>query len=312
MPINATTDYFVAEKKYQEASSSAEKLKALQEMFAYAPKHKGTQKLLDQIKKRIAREKEQIQKSKKSSKGRSLSIKKEGDAQIAFIGLPNSGKSYILEKLSGAEVKQDQYPFTTKNPVVRTISVGGAKIQGIEMPAIYKGAYESERGPELFGLIRNADLVVLVVDGSKVVNNQVDELISELSKADIKLTAGHRSQSGLEASLPGIILVNRDPDFSGTIRGLKVINVNEDTSNTLWLQLGKIRVYTKTGPKVAPKPVVLKNGTTIKDLAFRVHKDFVKKFRYAKIFGPSAKFEGQQVGLDHKLKDKDVVEIYID
>jgi ribosome-interacting GTPase 1 len=69
-------------------------------------------------------------------------------------------------------------------------------------------------------------------------------------------------------------------------------------------------VYTKEPgkPKAVP-PIVLKPGSTVEDVAKRVHKDFLKNFKFARIFNDT-KFSGQKVGLDYKLKNNDIVEIH--
>ena len=74
-----------------------------------------------------------------------------------------------------------------------------------------------------------------------------------------------------------------------------------------------IRVYTKEPGKEASKdPMVLKKNSTIKDAAEKIRKDFAKRFRFARIWGESAKFSGQRVGLEHRLEDQDVIELHID
>lgn len=314
MPINATIYYYKAEEEYHEAQTKEQKLKALKKMLATAPKHKGAEKLLKQIKTKISKLKYTVEKeAKQKSGGHSLSIKKEGAAQIVFVGLPNSGKSYVLEKLSGALVTQKDYPFSTKEPEIRMIDVGGAKLQGVEVPALYPGFYESDHGPELFSIIRNSDFVVLVIDGGENINNQTASLHGEFKKAEIELVREPRERSDFLEYKSGIVFINKAPYFGGRLLNLDVVNFKdsrvEDLRQALWAHLPLIRVHTRSGGEVASKPVVMKKGSTVKDLAEKVHKDFVKNFKYAKIWG-SGSFPGQQVGLDYMLKDKDVVEVY--
>jgi ribosome-interacting GTPase 1 len=310
MPINASLEYYQAEEEYHEAKTKEQKLKTLKKLLATAPTHKGAQKLRSQIKQKISKLKEA--KAPVVSKGRkSLSVKKEGAAQVVFVGCPSSGKSYILEKLSGKPVEQKDYPFSTKVPEIRMIDIGGAKIQGVEVPAIYEGFYEKDNGPEVFAIVRNADFVVLVIDGREDVKKQIAMLHSEFGNADIELTKERRGKQGLTTFIPTLILVNYKPDFSG---GLDVINYKDSKINevisTIWARLPIIRIHTKTGGVVAKKPIVMKKNSTVKDVAEKVHKDFVANFKYAKIWG-SGSFPGQQVGMDYVLKDKDVVELYV-
>jgi len=313
MPINATIHYYNAEQEYHEAQTKEQKLRALKKMLATAPKHKGAEKLLKQIKTKIAKLKYAKAPVIAKGGGKSLSVKKEGAAQIAFVGGPNSGKSYVLEKLSGAGVEQKNYPFSTKVPEIRMIDIDGAKLQGVEVPAIYPGFYEKDNGPETFSIIRNSDFVVLVIDGRRDVRAEVASTHSEFEKADIELTRERSGYKDMTIYIPALILVNYQPDFSGKLNRLDVINYKDSQVQqiiqTIWEHIPKIRVYTKTGGVVASKPVVMRKDSTIRELAQHVHKDFVKNFKYAKIWG-SGSFLGQQVGTDYVLKDKDVVELY--
>ncbi len=292
MPINASQEYMLAEREYLEASSHEDKLKCLQKMLQVAPKHKSAEHLLNHIKRQIKAEKEQIIKAKKAGK-RQSGIRKEGCARVVLVGLPNAGKSYVLEKLSGSTVEQAEFEFTTREPEVRMIDYGKAKIQAIELPAIYPGFALSERGPELIGLAKNAELVILVIRKEE----DVDLIIKELKI--------------LESS-PKVVLFNGFVPRA-QIAGIDVINLGSDIDRVkkeIWAHLRLIRVYTKSNGKVADKPVVLKEGSTVGRLAEIIHKEFLAKFKFARIFGPSAKFLGQSVGLNHVLKDRDAVEIF--
>jgi len=313
MPINASVFYYRAEQEYQEAETKVQKLKALKKMLATAPKHKGAEKLLKQIKTRIAKLKYAKAPTIAKGGGSSLSVKKEGAAQIVFVGGPNSGKSYILEKLSSAAVDQREYPFSTQTPEIKMIDIEGAKLQGVEVPAIYSGFYEKDNGPEIFAIIRNADFVVLVIDGRGDVRKQVASLLSEFSSADIELTKERAGKKDFTTFIPALILVNYTPDFSGKLNNLDVVNYKDSKINelisTIWHHIPKIRVYTKTGGVVAKKPVVMKKDSTIRSLAEKVHKDFLERFKFAKIWG-SGSFPGQTAGIDYVLKDKDVVELF--
>jgi small GTP-binding protein len=272
-------------------------------MLTLCPKHKGTEKLQKEIKERIRRLKYKGEKEKKQKKsGFSLTIKKEGAAQIVIIGLPNSGKSTLLAELSGSKVEIAEYAFTTKEPVVKMIPYENIKLQTIEIPAIYEGFYDSSKGPSLLSLVRQADLVIVLVDKDKA-KNELKIIKDELDKASIELGVQNKGRRGFVDTLPSLVIYvahNKTLEFPA----------KDLIKKSIWKSLKKIRVQTRTKGKVADKPVILKQGATVEELAKIIHKDFVKKFKYAKIWGKSAKFEGQQVGLNHILKDKDVVEIY--
>jgi len=292
MPTNVTPQYLKAEQEYHEAKTTSAKLAALKKMLATVPKHKGTEKLQKRIKEQIRKIKYKKEKEAKHQKRTSFAIKKEGAAQIAIIGLPNSGKSTLLAKLSGKEVKIADYPFTTKEPEIRMIPFENIKLQGIELPAIYPGFAESSKGRQFLSILRTADLVIVVVRDNK----DLKEISEELEKANIRLSDEKKIEDFIQY-LPYIVV--RQDEFN-----------DENLKKKIWAKLHKIRVLTKTKGKKADKPVILKQGATIKDLAKIIHKDFLKKFKYAKVWGPSAKFGGQQVGLEHELKDGDVVEIF--
>ena len=84
----------------------------------------------------------------------------------------------------------------------------------------------------------------------------------------------------------------------------------EELKEKIWNNLDLIRVYTKSPgkPKVIP-PITLPRGSTIRDVAENVHKDFINNFKFARIFN-NTRFSGSSVGLDYKLNDLDVVEIH--
>jgi len=75
--------------------------------------------------------------------------------------------------------------------------------------------------------------------------------------------------------------------------------------------LSLVRIYMKPegGNADMEHPLVLKKGAKIEDVCRKIHRDFVKNFRYALVWGPSASFPGQRVGINHVVKDKDVVTI---
>ncbi|MEM1927837.1 MAG: GTP-binding protein [Acidilobaceae archaeon] len=85
----------------------------------------------------------------------------------------------------------------------------------------------------------------------------------------------------------------------------------ELVGKTLFEKLGLIRVRTKTpGSEPSPQPLVVKRGTTVIEVAEMIHERLAKNFKYARIWGPSAKYPGQKVGPHHVLEDGDVLEIH--
>lgn len=88
-------------------------------------------------------------------------------------------------------------------------------------------------------------------------------------------------------------------------------NLQERLGASLFELLGIIRVYTKQpGKEAAVLPIVGQRGMNVGDLAKIIHSDFYERFKYARIRGPSAKFESGRVGIDHVLQDGDVVQFH--
>ena len=277
MPINASFEYGVAEQEYLKAQTNEEKLKALQKMLATAPKHKSAESLNAHIKSKISKLRAQMERErslKRGGSGAQIAVKKEGAAQVVIVGPTNVGKSTLLKRLTHAQVEIASYPFTTKKPEIGILDYEGVKLQIVEIPAIVPNFAQTEWGPSLLAIIRQSDLMILMFNTSQ-----------EKSVLDKELN---------NIKVPQLIYHDQ-----------------ENLAEEIWKRLPIIKVYTKQpGKKHDYPPVDMKKGSTIHDLAEKVHKDFVKNFKYAKIWGPSAKFEGQVQGLAHVLKDNDIVEFH--
>ena len=277
MPINAGIEYAKAESEFNQATTIQEKLQALRKMLATAPKHKGAESLLKEIKTKIARYKGLAEKEKKQKKGsgKSLSIKKEGAATICIVGKVNSGKSTLLKKLTNANVVIAPYPFTTKKPEIGILDYKGIKLQIVEIPAIIESFEYSEIGPSMLAIIRQSDLLIVIFKDK-----------SELKLIDKELYG---------INIPRVYYYNQD-----------------NIKDLIWDNLNLIKVYTKQpGKKQDYPPIALKKASIVKDLAGYVHKDFLRKFDFARIWGKSVKFDGIKVGLEHKLEDEDVIEFHL-
>jgi small GTP-binding protein len=166
MPANVTIDYAKAKEKFTSARTSIEKLAALEEMRRFAPKHKGAEKLRAEISQKTAKIKREIEKEKtagaKRGSAQTISVKKEGAAQIVMVGLPNSGKSSLLKKLTGIDVAVAPYEFTTVKPELGMMDYQGARIQLVELPALVKGSSTGKaQGSQILSVVRTADAVVI-------------------------------------------------------------------------------------------------------------------------------------------------------
>ncbi|MEM5799160.1 MAG: TGS domain-containing protein [Candidatus Aenigmatarchaeota archaeon] len=274
MPVNAPNEYYLAEEKYKNAKTREEKIKYLEEMIALLPKHHGSEKLLMELKRRLAKLKQQ--KESKPAKT-SFSIKKEGAAQVCLIGLANSGKSTLLKMLTGVDVKIADYPYTTTKPEVGMMRYEDVWIQIVEIPSTFDSMW--------LGIVHNCDLIIRVIDGNEDINKQRKEIRKILEENRIRV--------------PTIKVVMKRP-----------LNI-EKIKNQIWQQLNLIRIYTKDQDKKPEKtPIIFKDHATVEDVVKEIHKDFLKHFRYAKVWGKSVKHQGAQVGLEHQLTDKDIVQIF--
>jgi len=276
MPVNPGIQYQLAEEEFNKADTIVDKLKALQRMFATVPRHKGSEGLQKEIKTKIAKYKKLLEKEKITKKGRSyLSVKKEGDAIICILGKTNVGKSTLLSKLTNAKPLINEFEFTTKMPEVGILDYKGVKLQILEMPAIVEDYISVERGGFFLGVIRNADLLIFIWrDDYKLIKD-------ELEKNDIK---------------------KKFVVYKNDIEKLK---------ENIWKNLNLIKVYTKSkGKKIDNKALALKKGSKVRELTKEIHKDFLKKFKFARVWGKSVKHDGARVGLGHELEDDDIVELH--
>ncbi|MBW2974323.1 50S ribosome-binding GTPase [Candidatus Woesearchaeota archaeon] len=324
MPTNVTVEYAMAEQEYNKADTLEEKMSALQKMLSTAPTHKGAEKLRQEIKTKLARLKEKKKRDlEKRAKGKTISIKKEGAATICIIGPPNSGKSLLLNKLTNSKVKVAEYEFTTKKPEVGIMKYKGLKLQTVEVPSIFEGYSESERGPQFMSIIRQADLVVVFTD-----TGSIDFLFRELDRSKIAL---NESVAGKEESwvrLNALIVINKregvdeDKAYRELCKYYQIEKVSispfkesdiKRLKDEIWKNLDLIKIYTKEPGKRAKKdePVCLRKGAAIEDMAEHIHKDFIRKFSFARVWGKSAKFNAMRAGLKHKLDDDDIVEVHL-
>ncbi len=217
MPTNLPPEYFKAEERYQQARTLEERILATEDLIRAAPKHKGTEKLLRTLKRRLAKLRRELQEKRERRVGRgggpSFAVKKEGAAQVALVGLPNSGKSKLLRKLTGARPEVADYPFTTREPVPGMMQFEDVQVQMVEVPALVDGSSLGKGlGAQPLSVARNADAIALVVDSSAGPVQQVRTLVGELEAVGIKLnrrppniTIQRRSTGGIEIRGGGMV-----------------------------------------------------------------------------------------------------------
>lgn len=221
MPANLPPEYFKAEQRYLQARTLEEKIQATQELIRIAPKHKGTEKLLRVLKQRLAklrRELEERERRRSGGGGPSFAVKKEGCAQVALVGLPNSGKSTLLRKLTNARPEVAEYPFTTRSPVPGMMNYEDVQVQLVEIPSIVEGSSLGRGlGAQPLSAARNADVIALVVDASSDPLLQVETLVRELEEGGVRL---NRS--------PPRVTIQRREEGGIVVRGRELVEGGEE------------------------------------------------------------------------------------
>ncbi len=325
MPANLPPEYFEAEKRFKEASGPQEKAVALEELISTVPKHKGTDKLRADLRKRLAQLREEAVRRKKSGKGDLYTIEKQGAAQVALTGFANSGKSSILKALTNANPVVADYPVSTVMPLSGMMPFEDIQFQLVDLPPV---GNESTDG-WVSGVLRVADVMMLVVDLSEDPEIQTELLIEHLGKWRIGLLKKIESPEKCPSCKPTLIVANK-LDLPAAVAGQKrlrsmyetiyhVVTVSsvtkeglEELRNALFENSLIIRVYSKEPGKEPDRatPFVLRTGSTVLDLAEMIHRDFLNNLKYACIWG-SAKFGGQRVQKDYVLRDRDIVEYHL-
>jgi len=301
---NQSPFYKKAEAKFLSAQTIEEHLTYLEEMIRECPKHKSSEKMLANLKTRYRKlkyTKEKEIKQKKAGKSSKAGIKKE-DMQAAIVGMTNTGKSSLLSILTNAKPKISESKFATIYPVVGIINYSGTNIQLIEIPAFESEYYNK-------GIVNTADTILILVTNLE----QIKKIEQGLSKAQGKRIIIFNASSNQDLRKIKATLSSKKYNFF-------VINLNSITNkeeneelnelkNKIFQSFDKIRVYTKEpSKKRTDKPIILEPDSTIKNVAEKILKGFSDKVKETKIWGPSSKFPGQKVGLQHKLKDLDIVE----
>ena len=144
-----------------------DQIRELQEELERTPYNKATSKHIGRIKAKIARLRDEaVSRAMKSAGGgEGFTVKKSGDATVVLVGFPSTGKSTLLNKLTGTNSEVGAYAFTTLTVVPGALEHKGAKIQILDIPGLIAGAAMGKgRGKEVIGVVRGADFIVVLVD----------------------------------------------------------------------------------------------------------------------------------------------------
>jgi hypothetical protein len=325
MPTNLTPEYRKAEAAFRDARTVDEKVSRLEEMIALLPKHKGTDHLFADLKRRLAKLKgEQEAGGKKAGHGGGLSFEREGAAQVVLIGPPNSGKSSLLRALTHAVPEVAEYPFTTQHLLPGMMAFEDVQLQLVDSPAV-----TAEFMPvHLLGLVRGADAALLVADlGADSLLEDLDEVAGAFAQRRVRFTqergTGEEGEEGVRAR----ILANK-LDAPGAPERLELLRewagdrlevlplscadrrgLSELPAELFgWLRI--VRAYTKH-PGQKPdltKPYALHEGSTVGDLCVRIHKDFAERLAFARLWRGGA--GPLTVSREEPLRDRDVLELH--
>src|SRR3989344_7080524 len=293
---NQSPQYLKAQSMFFQAKNNEEKLHWLEEMIRESPKHKSSEKMNANLKTRHIKLKEKIEAIKKTGKGGKKSGIKKEEMQAVIVGFTNSGKSSLLSALTNASPEISPYEFKTKQPIVGITDYLGTKIQIIEIPAFGSEYYDK-------GLANSADVVLILVtdiNQIKTIESNLERSVGKRIVVFNNFGKNHEEVRKIESTL-------RSKKYDFVILDINR-NLNE-LKEKLFQGFGKIRVFTKEPTHKAPseRPMILEKDSTVKDIAKKILKN-LSVLKETRIWGPSSKFAGQIVGLQHVLKDMDTIE----
>lgn len=326
MPANLPPQYFEVEKRYREARSVSEKLRYLEEMLAIMPKHKGTDKLRADLRRRISQLKD-LGTARKGPGRRTpvYLVPREGVGQVALIGPPNTGKSSLLAALTKAQPQIADYPFTTRTPLAGMMRFENVQVQLLDTPPLAADYLE----PWFPDLLRRADAWALVLAPPEDPLTQLETVKAILAQHQLTpREAGTSPPAGFITKDTLVILHKCDllPDPEELALYLEVLQEHlpayavsaqerqglERLRAAFFQVLKLVRIYTRAPGKAANfnSPFVVPTATTILELADRIHHDLAKNFKFARVWGRDT-FEGQRVQRDYLLQEGDIVELHL-
>jgi ribosome-interacting GTPase 1 len=326
VPANLTPQYLEAERRFRAAKTVEEKVAGLEEMLAVIPKHKGTEHIRGDLKRRLAKLRDEAEQARRRRGGFSISVDREGAGQVVLAGPTNAGKSALVAALTKAQTEIAEYPFTTRRPIAGMMPYINIQIQLVDLPAISSECME----PWVPSLVRPADLVLLVADlSSPSILESLEEVTGILERSKVALVPPGSPTAPIGWAHPWTLLVANKVDLPGAQESLDVLRSIqgnrfpvhavsaatgqgfEGLRRAIYDGLGIIRVYSKPPGKEPSmqSPVVISKGSTVLEMAAEIHKDFAENLKFARVWG-GTKFDGQRVQRDYVLQEGDVVELH--
>ncbi len=329
MPANLTPQYLKAEEEYRRAATTEEEVRCLEIMLREIPKHKGSEKLQAEIKQKLSRARKELESERRSGRrGHGIRIPRQGAGTAVILGGPNAGKSQLLAALTRAHPEIAPYPFTTRAPMPGMMPWEDVMVQLVDTPPITADYLE----PYMYGLIRSADLALLLVDlGSDDGIEQLQAVLDRLQQTKTRLAArSSLDEEDIGLSYTQTFLVPNKIDLPGArqrldllhelcpldfpeyvISALHAIGL-EELRAAIFRSLDVVRVYTKLPHAKQPdmdRPFTLRRGSSLLDLAELVHKDLAEHLKFGRVWGTGL-HPGTPVKGDYILQDRDVVELH--
>ena len=345
MPANLSPEYKAAAEAYRRSRDPQEKLDRLREMLSVIPKHKGTDHLQADLKRRIKELDQEIAGPKRGGarSGPALVVRPEGAAQLALVGPPNGGKSLLHSRLTGSGAKSGPYPHTTQFPEPGMLRWEDVIFQLVDLPPISP----DHPLPWLGSTLQSADACLLVVDlADPECLQQVEFVQAMLGERKVSLVtewpagaqpvprtppAHSDADDVFDLRLPTLLLANKSdllghpetdlaalaeleaPHFPTLLVSAQTGQGLGELGGWLWRSFGLVRIYTKAPgkPPLHDRPFTLRHDEqTVADVARLVHREMAQTLKFARVWGASVAAAGQHVGRDHVLRDRDVVELH--
>jgi ribosome-interacting GTPase 1 len=335
VPANLTPEYKAAEAEFRKARDAESRLRGLREMLRTVPKHKGTEHLRADIKTRIKQLSEEVAGPSRGGArtGPHTSVHHEGAAQVVLLGAPNSGKSTLHARLTGSHAASGPYPFTTRFPLPGMLAFEDVTFQLVDLPPVAT----RHPVPWLTATVSTADAALLVVDldDPECVDRAV-EVHELLAERHITLTGSWEQphladdqDDPFAVCLPVLLVAAKADQVSHLGEELAVfreltrmrypaVAVSAFTGEGLdqigpflFEQLGVMRIYTKLPGRPADhsRPFTVRRGETVHDVAVLIHKELAETLTFARLWRNDV--QGRQIGRDHPLQDRDVIELHI-
>ena len=325
MPANLTPEYFKAEQWYRTASTNEEKILALERMLAVMPKHKGTDHLKADLRRKLSKLREVPAKKRGATHVDIFHVPRSGSGQIVLLGTPNCGKSSIVAALTNAKANVADFPFATGAPVPGMVTFKDVPIQLVDMPPITADYL----APGQVGTYRHCDLIAVVIDLSGDVKEQMGICLDFLESRNLLIDAetGSMDEHGNVLGKRTFCICTKSdiakPNALQILkqsckRPFKFAEISVKTGAgldklpaTFFRLLNIIRIYAKPPGKPADmdEPFTLPAGSTVMDLAVAIHRQLAENLRFARIWGTGV-YDGQNAQRDHVLNDKDIIELH--